>query len=629
MLGRNGNIAYVRYDHQGRIVAGGPIISAKPPKVGNWQAVSNVIGTNSTGSSGTNVLRAFVRIDYFNRVVPSSLVLLTKEPGDNNSQTTWLEINAQYRGNGITTTTTTTLPPVSTTTSTTTAEPIVILDCNIHWNSYNLCTNGPGVVNIDFVANPGTTSVCNATYLYTNLMPDAYTDGRLIYIREVGSSLIRLGEVTDDQTRVVFEDNVCVDCSTVITTSTTSTSSTSTTSTSTSTTTAVPTTSTTTTQAVYSFYTNLIPNYTSGCIACTNYPNGPFVTFYSNVSTLTLGSVLYNDPALTSPYSGVNDAWFATDNNGIISSIRIAASTGVIFENPQPCTECTTTTTTIAPTTTTTTTVSPNAMILQFSIDSNGGSLSLPYFSGDANLTGTIDWGDGTTSANTYANRTHIYANAGVYDVTLSGTAYNFSFYNYSDATNRQKLKDIKQWGTFIIGGYNNTFGGCTNLSGVSATDSPILGSLAPSLFFECSSLGTTTTNIGHWDLSSTTVINQMFYGCSNFNVDISSWNVSNVTTMQGMFFNTPFNQNIGGWDVSSVTTMASMFLFASAFNQNISGWDVSNVTNMNTMFGEARAFNQDLSGWCVTNIPSQPAGFLDGAIAWSLPKPVWGTCPP
>ena len=107
MLGRNGNIAYVRYDHQGRIVAGGPIIQARPPKNGNWQAVSNVLGTNTTGSSGSNVLRAFIRVDYFNRVVPSSLVLLSKEPGDNNSQTTWVEINAQYRG---TTTTTTTAP---------------------------------------------------------------------------------------------------------------------------------------------------------------------------------------------------------------------------------------------------------------------------------------------------------------------------------------------------------------------------------------------------------------------------------------------------------------------------------------------------------------------------------------
>ncbi len=230
MLGRNGNIAYVRYDHQGRIVAGGPIISAKPPKNGNWQAVSNVLGTNTTN----NALRAFIRVDYFNRVVPSSLVLLTKEPGDNNSQTTWIEVNAQYRGNGITTTTTTTLPPISTTTTSTTSEPIVILDCNIHWNSNNLCENGSGIVNIDFVANPGATSLCNATYLYTNLMPDAYIDGRLIYIREVGSSLIRLGQVTDDQTRVVFGNNVCIECSTTTTTSTT----------------AVPTTTTTTTVTI-------------------------------------------------------------------------------------------------------------------------------------------------------------------------------------------------------------------------------------------------------------------------------------------------------------------------------------------------------------------------------------------
>lgn len=103
MLGRNGNIAYVRYDHQGRIVPGGPIISAKPPRVGNWQAVSNVIGTNTT----SNALKAFIRVDFFNRVVPSSLVLLTKEPGDDNSYTKWIEINAQYRGAQTTTTTTT------------------------------------------------------------------------------------------------------------------------------------------------------------------------------------------------------------------------------------------------------------------------------------------------------------------------------------------------------------------------------------------------------------------------------------------------------------------------------------------------------------------------------------------
>lgn len=104
MLGRNGNTAYVRYDSQGRIVAGGPIIQAKPPKVGNWQAVSNMLGTNVTGTNG-NFLRAFIRLDMFGRVVPSSLIIASKQPADANSGTGWIEINSQYRGTTTTTTT--------------------------------------------------------------------------------------------------------------------------------------------------------------------------------------------------------------------------------------------------------------------------------------------------------------------------------------------------------------------------------------------------------------------------------------------------------------------------------------------------------------------------------------------
>jgi hypothetical protein len=109
MLGRNGNIAYVRYDSQNRIVAGGPIISPYRPKNGNWQTVSDMIGTNTTGSNG-NILRAFIRLDMFGRVVPSSLVIQTKEPSDANSGTGWIEINAIYRGVPTTTTTTTIAP---------------------------------------------------------------------------------------------------------------------------------------------------------------------------------------------------------------------------------------------------------------------------------------------------------------------------------------------------------------------------------------------------------------------------------------------------------------------------------------------------------------------------------------
>ena len=48
----------------------------------------------------------------------------------------------------------------------------------------------------------------------------------------------------------------------------------------------------------------------------------------------------------------------------------------------------------------------------------------------------------------------------------------------------------------------------------------------------------------------------------------------------------------------------------------------------MDAMFYHARRFNQDLSGWCVGGFAVAPSGFSTHAAAWTLPKPVWGTCP-
>ena len=54
------------------------------------------------------------------------------------------------------------------------------------------------------------------------------------------------------------------------------------------------------------------------------------------------------------------------------------------------------------------------------------------------------------------------------------------------------------------------------------------------------------------------------------------------------------FNQDISTWDVSSVTDMGYMFLGAFSFNQDISDWDVSNVTNMDGMFDYAYDLSDD-----------------------------------
>jgi surface protein len=46
------------------------------------------------------------------------------------------------------------------------------------------------------------------------------------------------------------------------------------------------------------------------------------------------------------------------------------------------------------------------------------------------------------------------------------------------------------------------------------------------------------------------------------------------------MFFRSQFNGNISKWDVSNVEDMSDMFS-NSQFTGNISNWDVSNVENM------------------------------------------------
>ena len=132
--------------------------------------------------------------------------------------------------------------------------------------------------------------------------------------------------------------------------------------------------------------------------------------------------------------------------------------------------------------------------------------------------------------------------------------------------------------------------------------------------------------DISGWDVSSVKDMSYMFRVVQSFNQPIGNWDVSNVIYMTSMFFDAEsFNQPIGSWDVSNVKYMSDMFSFTESFNQPIGNWDVSNVKYMSNMFLSSDIFNQDISGWDVSKVEKYNS-FSSSCPLWETYLPSFGS---
>lgn len=267
------------------------------------------------------------------------------------------------------------------------------------------------------------------------------------------------------------------------------------------------------------------------------------------------------------------------------------------------------------------------------------GSITIPTNTTDFTYNYDITWTNLTNAGigdGSITGQTGDYAISGLstndtFQVEISGTFPHF--YMNNNATEKDKLLTIEQWGDIVWESMKQSFFGAKYLT-IPAADAPNLTNVT-SLQGMFSSAESMNSPIGHWDVSTITDMSSMFSGALIFNQDISGWNVSNVTDMHNMFevtgtFNQPignwivdnvtnmdymftsaisFSQNINSWNVNKVTDMTNMFV-QSAFNEPLNLWDVSSVTTMETMFAWNPNFNQDISDWNMTSVRNTTAMF-------------------
>ena len=121
--------------------------------------------------------------------------------------------------------------------------------------------------------------------------------------------------------------------------------------------------------------------------------------------------------------------------------------------------------------------------------------------------------------------------------------------------------------------------------------------------------------DLSNFDTSNVTNMNGMFMGCSSLtSIDVNNFNTSEVTDMAFMFDFCISLQSIdlSNFDTNKVTNMEVMFESCQSLESlNISEFNTSNVTNMYAMFYNCSSLtNIDVSKWNTNNVTNMYAMF-------------------
>ena len=297
----------------------------------------------------------------------------------------------------------------------------------------------------------------------------------------------------------------------------------------------------------------------------------------------------------------------------------------------------------------------PMELVFDGSCYSNFG-VTLPISGFDDEEPIFVDWGDGTKE--TYGFGTLyvsdlIVSASSEHVVRVYGTATQFGDDQYRGDNDNWDgaalLIRVDAWGDLGLSSLNHAFYRAEALVSLPSTLPPGI----TNLFGTLSHATNFNQDVSNWDVSRVVTMEELFYYAESFNngcdEDVHTcpldWGdgTRNVRSMEAMFDEAhDFDQDINSWNVSRVQTFDDMFNSALAFNNGCAdedtscamtwGDDTRRVEDFSEMFEDTETFNQSVASFNVSSATRMDEMFKNSVFnngcaegVYSCPMP-WGS---
>ena len=253
-----------------------------------------------------------------------------------------------------------------------------------------------------------------------------------------------------------------------------------------------------------------------------------------------------------------------------------------------------------------------------------GDNFQLPLPSGET-YNFIVDWGDSSQDTITVYNQAetlHTYSGAFNGQISISGKCGGWAQNNGGD---KLTVVSVDNWGDVEFESLNFGFYGCSNL--ISAPSGlKYNGTVLGSMFRECTSL--INLDVSDWDISNIISLVHFVYNCNSLSsLDVSGWDVSNVLSMSNfMALSAIVSLDVSEWTTTNLTNLSNFaFSATSLATLNVSGWDISDVTTTFFMVRNTALVTFNTDSWDTSSITNCTAMARDcTSLTSSFDNTLW-----